>query len=131
MSDLYTLTSQECAALDDELQSMVARTYGMGLSAVWCQIDSNLSFSKRKSEFLYVLDGLLGKGIIKIGRMHKLINVDKEVIRKQFEMAWPSGQEFDDDQFSTVMPYRSDVDLNWHTHYWTPGDAVWINESGA
>ncbi|MBB3121284.1 DUF596 domain-containing protein [Pseudoduganella violacea] len=125
------LTTQERQDIDSELHLLAALAYGMNLGAIWCQTKPAASLPWRKSAFLYILRNLLEQNKVKIGRGGGIVDGSAEEICRLFDLAWPSWQEFDDDEFVTVLPYQIAGDSSWRTHYWTPGDAVWIDSSGA
>ncbi|WP_197331963.1 DUF596 domain-containing protein [Ralstonia syzygii] len=128
MSDL--LSEREMGHLESELDSIVNEAYGMSMGAIWCQVDDSFTFVKRKSAFIYVIRRLLEKGRVRLGRKGKLLEGDAASLVCLLDGNWPLESEFDDNQFCTVIPYEVAGSVGLHTHYWTPGDLVWVNEAG-
>ena len=93
-------------------------------------IDEKLPFENRKSYFLKILKKLLDDDVVKMGRRGVIIEGESEELINRIEKAWPQESNFDDDMFSTVIPYRNEGEDLLRTHYWIIGDLVWINPQG-
>lgn len=44
-----------------------------------------------------------------------------------FRNNWPTEEEFDEVLFSLVKGHKAHKNKQLQTHYWTPGDLVWID----
>ena len=97
---------------------------------IWSLIDEKLPFENRKSYFLKILKKLLDDDVVKMGRRGVIIEGESEELINRIEKAWPQESNFDDDMFSTVIPYRNEGEDLLRTHYWIIGDLVWINPQG-
>ncbi len=113
--------------LKAQLNELHENAYGMGVAAVWCQIDSTLNMEKKREIFLYILRLLFDSSLVKWGCRSKIVQ-DFNLVLDVMENCWPNDDEFDDGQFLTVLPYDSDGVLR--THAWIEGDLVWIDSYG-
>jgi hypothetical protein len=121
------LTAHEKQELDENLSDIIKCTYARSSKGIWHYIEQTPTIKNQKDAFLYVLEKLLYQGRVKMGRGHQLLNMPIEEVIQSFRDNWPSDEEFDADQFSTVQPYPVPGEKLLHTHSWTPGDLVWIN----
>ncbi|AAQ59950.1 hypothetical protein CV_2278 [Chromobacterium violaceum ATCC 12472] len=99
----------------------------MGVAAIWCQIEPTLSMEKKREIFLYILRLLFDSNLVKWGCRSEIVQ-DFNLVLAEMESGWPDDDEFDDDQFLTVLAYDSDGVSK--THAWIEGDLVWIDSYG-
>ncbi|MBM3114876.1 DUF596 domain-containing protein [Jeongeupia naejangsanensis] len=128
MNDL-ALSNKDMKLMDKEIPELINGAFGMSMGAVWCLVDGE-SYEWRKHAFLYVVGRLLETGAVKLGRKGVLLEGGVEELLASIENSWPPADEFDDDQFCTVVPYEVEGVEGLCTQYWTPGDLVWVNEFG-
>lgn len=122
------LTPREKELLNSKLGQIIEYTYALSSRAIWTYIEGSIDLVDHRPEaFLYVLEILLRQGKVKMGRGHKLLDMSIEEVIETLRKNWPSPEEFDDDQFCTVLPYSVPKKKHLQTHYWTPGDLVWVD----
>ncbi|NHQ80508.1 hypothetical protein HA051_02825 [Chromobacterium vaccinii] len=121
------LSEYEKSELNAQLPEFFENAFGMGVGALWCQIDDSLTLEKRRQIFLYVLQMLFNTGRVFWGAKGVLVSEFEKVLH-DFEMSWPDCDVFDDDNFNTVLPYWDDGKLK--TDVWIVGDLVWVGMEG-
>jgi hypothetical protein len=122
------LSDNEKQELDNNLTRIIEGNYARSSAGIWYYIEEIIpTVDHQKDGFLYVLEQLLRQGRVKMGRGHQLLNMSIEEVIQSFRDNWPSDEEFYDPLFSLVKPYKVPHKKNLQTHYWTPGDLVWID----
>ncbi|MCD5327541.1 hypothetical protein ACFFU8_11445 [Chromobacterium piscinae] len=124
---MRALLVDERERLKAQLNEFHENFYGMGVAAIWCQIEPTLSMEKKREIFLYILRLLFDSNLVKWGCRSEIVQ-DFSLVLEMMESCWPDDDEFDDDQFLTVLPYDSDGVLK--THAWIEGDLVWVDDCG-
>ncbi len=121
------LSIDEKNNINNCLEDIIEASYAMSTRAIWFYIVQTLPIETQKEGFLYVLEILLRQGKVKMGRGHKLLDMSIKEVIEAFRNNWPSEEEFDDVLFSLVKGYKVPKKKHLQTHYWTPGDLVWVD----
>lgn len=121
------LLVHERERLKAQLNEFHENAYGMGVAAIWCQIEPTLSMENKREIFLYILRLLFDSSLVKWGCRSEIV-LDFNLVLEMMENCWPDDDGFDDDQFLTVLPYDSDGVSK--THAWIEGDLVWVDDCG-
>lgn len=116
--------------INEVVSDVINYAFGMSMKAIWRMIDAELNFEDKKKYFLEILKILLDRNIVKFGWNGKIIKEESDVLMDRLKKSWPLEQDFDDDEFCTIVPYKIPGKDRLQTHFWIIGDLVWVDDDG-